>query len=82
MRRLLVLAITIGCLVILFGPDTPAQAVVDPVFHPGTETPSVLWQTRYGGTGVESAYPLHLDFYPYRLDAYFVRPCSGKARPG
>jgi len=25
-------------------------------------------QTRYGGTGVESAVPLHLDFYPYRLE--------------
>ncbi len=24
--------------------------------------------TRYGGTGVESAVPLHLDFYPYRLE--------------
>lgn len=24
--------------------------------------------TRYGGTGVESAHPLHLDFFPYRLE--------------
>lgn len=25
-------------------------------------------QTRYGGTGVESAYPLHLEQYPFRLE--------------
>lgn len=24
--------------------------------------------TRFGGTGVESAYPYHLDYYPYRLE--------------
>jgi len=48
MRRLLVFAITISCLVTQFGPDTRAQ-VVDPVFDPGTAIPSLLWQARYDG---------------------------------
>jgi cysteine desulfurase family protein len=29
----------------------------------------VIRQTRYGGTGVRSAYPAHLETYPYRLEA-------------
>jgi cysteine desulfurase family protein len=29
----------------------------------------VVRQTRYGGTGVRSAYPAHLEEYPYRLEA-------------
>ena len=45
----------------LFGPTgTGGLCVAD-----GAEIASVLW----GGTGVRSAYPYHLDEFPYRLEA-------------
>ena len=57
MRRLLVIAITVGCLVFTLAPDTRAQAVVDPVLDQGRVTPRLLWQARYDGEefGVDRA---------------------------
>jgi len=64
MRRLFVIAIAIGCSVLLSGPDTHAQGVVDFVYT-GETTPSVAWEARYDGpmSGVDrvASMALHPD---------------------
>ena len=77
MRRLLVIAIAIGCLVLQSGPDTRAQ-IVDPVFI-GPSNPSVLWQTRYDGpmSGIDRAVSMAL--HPDATIVYIIGESYGES---